>query len=413
MYAVFNCIAYEHDLRLVVLAAVICALASFTAISLLHHVRRSGAHMRRVWLAVSAISTGFGVWATHFIAMLAFSPGVPTAYNIALTGLSLVAAILLTGAGLAVAVSIAGAGAWLGGAMVGGGIAAMHYTGMAAFEIPGRIVWNPILVAASIALGGLIGAAALPVGLREDNVKWKILGALLLTAAICSHHVTAMGAAKIVLDPAIELSGTALPPGLLAIAVAFASFVIVGLALGGVAIEMRARRRELETGLMRGAANSIFEGLLVCEGATIVTVNDNFAALIGCSADSVVGTKLEQFFADADILTFFDHPNQSIEGNLVHFDGSKIPVELIQRSIDFGGKPHRAIAVRDLRARKDAEKHIRFLAHYDALTGLSNRVSFNKKLDQEIEAALAMGRRLAILSFVLDQFKHPHDLFNF
>src|ERR1700730_2546527 len=128
MYAVFNCIAYEHDLRLVGLAAVICALASYTAISLLHHVRRSSAHMRRAWLAVSAISTGFGVWATHFIAMLAFSPGVPTAYNIGLTGLSLVAAILLTGAGLAVAVeSIAGAGAWLGGAMVGGGIAAMHH----------------------------------------------------------------------------------------------------------------------------------------------------------------------------------------------------------------------------------------------------------------------------------------------
>ena len=110
MYAVFNCIATQHDLRLVGLAAVICALASYTAISLLHHVRRSSAHMRRVWLAVSAISTGFGVWATHFIAMLAYSPGVPTAYNIGLTGLSLVAAILLTGAGLAVAVeSIAGA----------------------------------------------------------------------------------------------------------------------------------------------------------------------------------------------------------------------------------------------------------------------------------------------------------------
>jgi diguanylate cyclase len=412
MYAVFNCIVTQHDLRLVGLAAVICALASYTAISLLHHMRRSSAHMRRAWLAVSAISTGFGVWATHFIAMLAFSPGVPTAYNIALTGLSLVAAILLTGAGLAVAVeSIAGAGAWLGGAMVGGGIAAMHYTGMAAFEIPGRIVWDPVLVAVSIALGGLLGAAALPVGLREDNVKWKILGALLLTAAICSHHFTAMGAAKIIFDPAIELSGTALPPGLLAIAVAFASFVIVVLALGGVAIDMRARRRELETDLMRGAANATFEGLLVCEGATIVTVNDNIAALMGCSADSVVGAKLEQYFADVDILTFFDHPNQSIEGSLVHFDGSKIPVELIQRSIDLGGKPHRAVAVRDLRARKDAEKYIRFLAHYDALTELPNRVSFNKKLDQEIEAALAMGWRLAVLCLDLDRFKEVNDLF--
>jgi PAS domain-containing protein len=91
---------------------------------------------------------------------------------------------------------------------------------------------------------------------------------------------------------------------------------------------------------MRGTANATFEGLLVCEGATIVTVNDNFAALIGCSADSVVGAKLEQYFSGTDISrTFFDHPNQSIEGTLVHFDGSKIPVELIQRSIDFGGKP--------------------------------------------------------------------------
>src|ERR1700730_17893866 len=413
MYAVFNCIATQHDLRLVGLAAVICALASYTAISLLHHVRGSSAHMRRAWLAVSAISTGFGVWATHFIAMLAYSPGVPTAYNIGLTGLSLVAAILLTGAGLAVAIeSIAGAGAWLGGAMVGGGIAAMHYTGMAAFEIPGRIVWDPTLVAASIALGGVIGAAALPVGLREDNVKCKILGALLLTAAICSHHFTAMGAAKIILDPAIELSGMALPPGLLAIAVAFASFVIVGLALGGVAIEMRARRRELEAVLMRDAANATFEGLLVCEGATIVTVNDNFAALTGCSADSVVGANLGQYFADVDICrTFFDHPNQSIEGTLVHSDCSKIPVELIQRSIDFGGKPHHAVAVRDLRARKEAEKNIRVLAHYDALTGLPNRVSFNKKLDQEIEAALANGQRLAILCLDLDGFKEVNDLF--
>ena len=318
MYAVLNCTVYQHDLRLVGLAAVICALASFTAISLLHHVRTSSGHMRRAWLAVSAISTGFGVLGHAFHCDVGiFSRGSDRLQHRphrALAGCRDLAD--RSGFGRC-GRSIAGAGAWLGGAMVGGGIAAMHYTGMAAFEIPGRIVWNPILVAASIALGGLIGAAALPVGLREDNVKWKILGALLLTAAICSHHFTAMGAAKIVLDPAIELSGMALPPGLLAIAVAFASFVIVGLALGGVAIEMRARRRELETDLMRGAANATFEGLLVCEGATIVTVNDNFAALIGCSADSVVGAELEQYFADTDISrTFFDHPNQSIEGYL-------------------------------------------------------------------------------------------------
>ena len=74
---VLNCITTEHDLRLVGLAVVICALASMTAINLLHHVRGTNGHMRLVWLAVSATTTGFGIWATHFIAMLAFSPGIP------------------------------------------------------------------------------------------------------------------------------------------------------------------------------------------------------------------------------------------------------------------------------------------------------------------------------------------------
>jgi diguanylate cyclase len=199
MLTVYDCIVTAHDLRLVALAAVICALASFAAISLLHHVRGSSGHMRA--LAVSAMSTGFGIWATHFIAMLAFSPGIPSAYNVTLTALSLIAAIVLTGVGLWVAVApdVRG-GTWLGGAIVGGGIAAMHYTGMAAFEIQGRIVWDPTLVAASIVLGGLIGAAALPVGLRANVLKWKFLGALLLTVAICSHHFTAMGAAAIIPD---------------------------------------------------------------------------------------------------------------------------------------------------------------------------------------------------------------------
>src|SRR5450432_2473299 len=175
MLTVYDCIMTAHDLRLVGLAAVICALASFTAISLLHHVRGSAGHMRGVWLAVSAISTGFGIWATHFIAMLAFTPGIPSGYNIMLAMLSLVAAILLTGAGLAVSlVPNWRHGPWIGGAIVAGGIAVMHYTGMAAFEIAGIILWDPVLVAASILLGAVIGAIALPVALHGKEEKWKI-----------------------------------------------------------------------------------------------------------------------------------------------------------------------------------------------------------------------------------------------
>jgi diguanylate cyclase (GGDEF)-like protein/PAS domain S-box-containing protein len=370
--------------------------------------------MRLIWLAVSATSTGFGIWATHFIAMLAFSPGLPTAYNVVLTILSLVCAIFLTGAGLAVAViSNWRAAAWLGGAIVGGGIAAMHYTGMAAFEIQGRIVWDPVLVATSIALGGLIGAVSLPVGLRGDALKWKILGALLLTLAICSHHFTAMGAAAIIPDPTVEFSAIALPSGWLAIAVALASSIIILLSLAGVALEMRDRRRgELEFDRMQGLANAAFEGLLVCEGDAIVTVNNSFARLVGSPAESMTHVKLEQCFPDEGTrLKLFERPNEPIEGELLHADGARRPVELLLRTVDYGGKPRHAIAVRDLQARKQAEQHIRFLAHYDSLTGLPNRSTFNRQLDQEIASALEKGRALAVLCLDLDRFKDVNDLF--
>jgi diguanylate cyclase len=414
MLTVYNCIVNEHDFRLVGLAAVICALASFTAMTLLHHVRKSSGHLRYAWLAVAATATGFGIWATHFIAMLAFSPGIPSGYNIALTILSLVAAIALTGVGLGISVSRSLPGmSWLGGAIVGGGIATMHYTGMAAFEIAGRIDWDPALVATSIALGAVIGAVALNIGLRGDTIRQRAYGALLLTVAICSHHFTAMGAVTIVPDPTVEVSTSALPTSWLAVAVALASFTIIILAFAGLALDIRDRRRaELEADRMRGLANAAVEGLILCDGDVVATVNDSFASLADTSSAGAVGTRLAHYFPDeATRLKLLGRPNQPVEAELRRHGGSAVPVELILRPIDFAGKLHHAIAVRDLRARNKAEEHIRFLAHHDALTGLPNRSSFNIRLDREIEVALASGERLAVICLDLDRFKEVNDLF--
>ncbi|WP_163332082.1 diguanylate cyclase domain-containing protein, partial [Klebsiella aerogenes] len=71
---------------------------------------------------------------------------------------------------------------------------------------------------------------------------------------------------------------------------------------------------------------------------------------------------------------------------------------------------HHVIAVRDLQARKEAERHIRFLALHDGLTSLPNRAHFNLRLDQEI-AALPEGETLAVLCLDLDGFKEVNDLF--
>src|SRR5262245_57080235 len=104
MFRVLSCLAVEHDWRLVVLAGLVCLLASTVAISLFRRATATNGMVRAAWLLLAGIATGAGIWATHFIAMPAYEPGVPVAYGIGLTALSLLLAAVVTGAGLSVAV---------------------------------------------------------------------------------------------------------------------------------------------------------------------------------------------------------------------------------------------------------------------------------------------------------------------
>ena len=91
MLTVIGCIVGEHNLWLVALAALVCTLASVTAMELLTHAGRAGRRSRYTWLAVAAAAGGSGIWATHFLAMLAYAPGLPSGYGVGLTLLSYVA----------------------------------------------------------------------------------------------------------------------------------------------------------------------------------------------------------------------------------------------------------------------------------------------------------------------------------
>lgn len=414
MLTVYDCIVSEHDLRLVALAALVCALASLTAVNLLHHVHRSNRSSRIAWLGIAAASTGFGIWATHFIAMLAFSPHLPSAYNVSLTAISLIAAVMLTGIGFGAALLPGLAFApWIGGAIVGGGIAVMHYTGMAAFEVAGTIAWDWALVTASIMLGALIGAASLPVALRNSSLTSKLTGALLLTLAICSHHFTAMGAVAITPDPSIALSPSSIHTEWLAIGVAFVSLAILLLAVVALSLDIRERRRaSLEMERMRDLTDAAVEGLVLCDGDTIVTVNQSFARLTGLTSEHIIGQSLATWIPDSSKRDkLFVCLRQAIETELRNADGALLPVELIARQINYNGSPHNVVAFRDLRDRRRAEAQIRFLAHHDPLTGLDNRASFDHRLDREIRLHRRTKRQMAVLCLDLDGFKEVNDLY--
>jgi NO-binding membrane sensor protein with MHYT domain len=160
MLRVLNCLETQHDGWLVLLAACVCFLTSLAAVNLFQRARVVEGKASFIWLGTAGAVTGCGVWATPFIAMLAYTPGFPVRYDMPTTAMSLVVATVMTTAGFAVA--LFGGRRWggiTGGPMVGIGIAGMHYIGMASLRIPAAIVWMPDLVIASILLGVLFGAA--------------------------------------------------------------------------------------------------------------------------------------------------------------------------------------------------------------------------------------------------------------
>ena len=412
MQTVLSTLFYDHDLRLVALAAVVCALSAFAGMTLLAHARRSEGGVQLAWIGVAAVSVGFGIWATHFVAELAFHAGVPVGYDLPLTLVSLLSAISIVGGGLWFAtIGRRRSDSLLAGAIVGIGIAAMHYVGMASLRIGGQIVWDPLLVSTSLLFGMSFGAAALYVGTYRNTNRWRIAGAGVLTLAIVSMHFTAMGAADLRNCYAI-VSAADQTPVWLSIVVALVSILILMFALGGLYLDLRDRRRTAaETDRMRSLADAAVEGLLVCKDGNIVTANLSFARLVGLPETVVAGRHLADFLSPAVVTALLDHPNTSVDAELTTGAGATLPVEIILREVDFGGVPHQAVAIRDLSARKQAEQDIRFLAHHDAMTGLPNRASFGRTLEAEIAHASRHAQKLAVLGLDLDRFKEVNDLF--
>jgi len=290
MFRVLTCLTAEHELRLVALAGLICFLASFAAVCLLHRAVASQARARSIWIATAGAATGCGIWATHFIAMLAYDPGVVVGYSLALTILSLFAAIAITSVGLAVAVSgRARRAAPIGGAIVGGGVACMHYLGMSALALPGHIDWATDLVLASIIIGMLLGAAAMATACRSDRSRDTAAAAVLLTLAIVAHHFTAMGAVVIVPDPARVIDMLTLSPDMVAVTVAGAAVAVLGMAIVASLGDRRAQGMLHDRNLLLDAAlNNMIQGLNMFDAqARLVLFNARYMQMYRLSPDVV------------------------------------------------------------------------------------------------------------------------------
>ena len=203
MLRVYTCIAQEHDLRLVVVAGVICLLSCCIAFAAFEQARRDSAR-KWLWTALAAAVAGLGIWSTHFVAMLAYQPELPIGYDFGTTLLSVAAAVVVTGVGWTVALDRRRGMALAGGAILGAGVGTMHYIGMAAVEVAGFMMWDRTLVTVSVALGVVLAAVAMAIH-RLAAARVARFAPVVLTLAICALHFTAMAAASIYPSNAVEV----------------------------------------------------------------------------------------------------------------------------------------------------------------------------------------------------------------
>jgi PAS domain S-box-containing protein len=200
------------------------------------------------------------------------------------TILSLIFAISLTFVGLSLAASSVRA-PWivLGGAIVGAAVATMHYTGMAALEMPARVDWIGSTVAASVLFGIVFAALALFVAARRDDLFHALTASTLLTVAIVAHHFTAMGAVVLTPDPTLAISGLSIPPASLSFLTAGAAVAIIAIALVAALLDRRAKgelgRQQL---VLDTALENMSQGLCMFDAdGKIILFNERYAAMLG------------------------------------------------------------------------------------------------------------------------------------
>ncbi len=409
MTALYTCITGKHDLNLVILAALICALGVYSTFSLAREVLRTDDRRDRIlWSVAAVVATSSAIWATHFIAMIAFEPGLPIRFGIARTVASYLLALSLVGLGAVTLLTVKGAGGrLLGGAIVGFAISAMHYTGMSALQMKGDLFFNFGPVTASILSG--VGLAALAALLPLSRHRFlRALGPAALLLAVCSAHFIGMSAVTIVYNPrALDPEG-AVNIMVLAILVANVAVVIMGLSLAALWLRVReSRQRQAEQDRLQDFADVAIEGLLVCDGLSIAGLNSSLELMTGRSAREMVGLPIVRLLPGLSVPVSLD--GTECDATLLTAKEECIPVKVAFKRIVFRGRTQTVVGIRDQRDRLRTEADMTRLARCDVLTGLANRMSFGEAVTARCSSRRKDDDSFAFLMLDLDRFKTVND----
>ena len=269
----------HYDYTLVILSVVVAALAAYAALVIADRIRAANTNLgRKAWLIIGAVTMGSGVWAMHFVGMIAFQLPIPVSYDATMTLVSVFPAILAGSVALQVfsrprAMS---RDRVVAGALMGLGIGTMHYAGMAAMRMNAELVYDPLLFTLSVGVAVALAVASIfapiwPKGdgrIRLPHVQ-RLISAMLMGVAISGMHYTGMAATYFFPTSTIFVDGGILDHDLLAYAAAFAAITIAAQAIFVTFVDIRlksaTRIAVISRARLMNAIESISEGFILCD----------------------------------------------------------------------------------------------------------------------------------------------------
>jgi diguanylate cyclase (GGDEF)-like protein/PAS domain S-box-containing protein len=300
MYGVLTCLVYEHDLSLVVVAGLLCFVANLATVTFVGRARETRDGARLIWAAVAGGAGGFGIWSTHFVAMLAYDPGLTLRFDASLTLLSLGIAFVATFAAALMATAIPTRWGAIGaGAVFGAGVSSMHFTGMSAIEFAGSITWSRPLVLTAISAAVVMAPVAFVVACGK-GAKAVVLAASLLSLAIVSMHFIAMGAAELVPDFTSMIEVGAMSKPLMLSTIIAVSLSMIGSGVAAALISGRAARssKAIEQNfqlLVRGVTD--YAIYMLDPSGVVTNWNAGAERAKGYKAEEIVGQNFARFYS--------------------------------------------------------------------------------------------------------------------
>ena len=378
-----------YDVRLVTLSIVIAVFGSYISMDLAGQVLVAQGWARQLWLTGGTIALGISIWAMHFIGMLAYQLPIPIVYDFTIVVLSMAIAIVGAGTGFVVVNRKQSLG-WLafvaGGLFVGFGIVGLHLTAMVAMQVAAIAVYEPKLMALSVAtaIGGSGSALWLAFHSRIETLivasGRKIGSAILMGIAIVGMHYLAMAAVSFQQTNQVAVQSSAeINNSRLAVTVGIATLIILILTLlasffGQRSSAMVARAEALRQSeeRFRSLVQNTSDMIVIVSGdCTVGYLSPSVKRILGYETEARLGNSALELLHPEDLTKAKSllsqathHPavNFTTEFRLLHIDGSWRDFEVIINNLLAEPSVAGVVATcRDITERKQAQKQLYML----------------------------------------------------